>query len=120
MAFNSQSNTVAAALLANTAVKALVGTRVYQEQPPATAAFPCLAFAESQATAGSADNAVFANAVTFDIDAFATGSAWPLAEATITCMAGIGYTCTAAQSAGMVGDGTIHQVSMTFKQTKEV
>lgn len=117
---HSESDTVAATLLANTAVKTIVGTKVYQEQPPATAAFPCLAFAESQAPAGSADNAIFANSVTFDVEAFAVGSAWTLAEATTSCMVGIGYTCTAAHSAGMVGDGTIHQVSMTFKQTKEV
>lgn len=117
---HSESDTVGTALLADTAVAAIVGTKVYQEQPPATAAFPCLAFAESQSPAGSADNAVFANAVTFDMEAFAAGSAWPLAEAVMSCMAGIGYVCSAARSAGMVGDGTIHQVSMTFINTKEV
>ena len=117
---HSQSDTVAAALLIDTAVAAIVGTKVYQEQPPITAAFPCLVFAESQAPAGSADNAVFANSITFDIEAYSAGSAWPLAEAVTSCMAGIGYTCSAAQSAGIVGDGTIHQVSMTFINTKEV
>ena len=117
---HSQSDTVAAALLADTAVAAIVGTKVYQEQPPIAAAFPCLAFAESQAPAAVADNAIFANSVTFDMEAFAAGSAWSLAEAVISCMAGIGYTCSSVQSAGMVGDGTIHQVSMTFINSKEV
>ena len=116
---HSQSDTVGAALLADTAVAAIVGTKVYQEQPPATAAFPCVVYSESQSPAGTADNAVFANSVTFDIEAYSAGSAWPLAEAVINCMAGIGYTCSAAQSAGMVGDGTIHQISMTFINSKE-
>ena len=116
---HSQSDTVGAALLADTAVTASVGTKVYQEQAPITAAFPCVVYSESQAPAGSADNAVFANSVTFDIEAFAAGAAWPLAEAVISCMAGLGYTCSSAQSAGMVGDGTIHQVSMTFINSKE-
>ena len=113
---HSQSSTVGAALLAGLTATT---NRIYQEQAPVTASFPCVVYSESQAPAGHADNAVCANAVTFDMEAYSAGSAWPLAEAVINCMAGIGYTCSAAQSAGMVGDGTIHQISMTFINSKE-
>ena len=116
----SQSASIGAALLADSAVKAIVSTRVYQEEPPAKAVFPCLAYAESQTAAAAADNAIYANDVTFDIDAFAAGSAWTLATAITACMDGFGYLCSRAQSAGMVADGTIHQVSMTFTNIKEV
>lgn len=118
---HSESKTVADALLANAAVAAIVGEEIYQEDSPVMAKFPQLVYSESQSPAASADNAVYANSVIIDADAFAAGSAWPLAEAVISCMAVLGYICTRAQSAGMTGmSGTIHQVSMTFTNTKEV
>lgn len=111
----SVSTTIASALLANTTVAAIVGERVYMEEPPVSAKFPQLVYSESQSPAASADNAVIANSVAVDMDAYAVGSAWALAEATIACMAAQGYICSRTQSAGMTGaDGTIHQVSMTF------
>ena len=117
---HSESNTIGAALLANAAVAAVVGTKVYQEEPPAKAAFPCLAYSESQTPAAAADNAIIASTVTVDIDVFAAASAWSLAEKVTAAMSGIGYLCNRAQSAGMVGEGTTHQVSMTFTTLKEV
>ena len=117
----SQSKTVADALLADAAVSAIAGGNIYQEEAPAMAAFPRVVFAESQSPAVSADNAVVACTVTFDMEALAAPSAWPLAEAVILCMEKCGYMCGMAQSAGMTGpDGTIHQVSMKFTTIKEV
>lgn len=117
----SESKTVADALLADVAVAAIAGGKIYQEEAPAMAAFPRVVFAEAQSPAASADNAVVACTVTFDMEALAAPSAWPLAEAVILCMKKCGYVCNMAQSAGVTGpDGTIHQVSMKFTTIKEV
>lgn len=117
----SESKTVADALLADAAVAAIAGRNIYQEDAPAMAAFPRVVFAESQVPAASADNAVVACGVTFDMEALAAPSAWPLAEAVAACMATIGYSCNMTRSAGMTGpDGTIHQVSMKFTTMKGV
>lgn len=118
---HSESKTVADALLANAAVAAIVGEEIYQEDSPVMAKFPRIVYSESQSPAASADNTVIASAIIFDVDAFFVGSAWDLATAITTAMAVQGYICSRAQSAGMTGaDGTVHQVSMTFTNTKEV
>lgn len=108
------------ALLNDSAVSAIVGENVYQEESPVIAKFPQVVYSLSRAPSEFADNQSTANAFTLDVDAFCFRSAFELSAAVISCIESLGYICTREQSAGMTGaDGTVQQVSMTFTITKE-
>lgn len=114
----TQAGMVCAALLADAAVKNIIGTRVFRDMPPSEAAFPCVTYAESSSPALGADNAEVMTTVFFAMECWSKGSAWPLASAVASVMAGLGYVRDYAKDAGMAG--SVHQVSMKFKALKEV
>lgn len=112
-----ESSTVTAALLANSAVAAIIGTELYPDEPPDEAAFPCLTYAESNTPALGADNDEELVSIVFTMEAMVKKDAKPLAVAVAAVMKGLGYTRDYAQDAGM--SGVIHQVSMKFSTLKE-
>ena len=115
----SESETICAALLAAPDVSSIIGARLYPNEPPVTAVFPCAVYAVSETPAGSADNLEAATSVTVDMEAYQKGRAWPLENAIRSVMIGLGYVRVYSRDAGMVGNN-VHQVSMQFQNVKEV
>ena len=113
----SQTATVTAALLDDSTVAATIGTNIFVDSPPDEAAFPCLTYEEYLTPALAADNDEAAYTAQFNMEAYARKSAWALADAVESVMKSLGYVCGFKRSAGMVG--VMHQVSMTFTNTKE-
>ena len=115
----SDAETICAALLAAPEVSSIIGTRLYPNEPPERAVFPCAVYSESQIPAGSADNVEVATSITFDFEVYQSGRAWPLAIAVNDVMIGLGYVRVSVGDAGTVGNN-VHQVSMQFQNVKEV
>ena len=115
----SDAETICAALLAAPEVSSIIGTRLYPNEPPERAVFPCAVYSESQIPAGSADNAEVATSITFDFEVYQSGRAWPLAIAVNDVMISLGYVRVSVGDAGTVGNN-VHQVSMQFQNVKEV
>lgn len=110
--------TVCAALLADSAVKAVIGDNLFAESPPSEAAFPCVTYAESNAPALGADDAEILTSVFFNMECWSRSDAWPLAIKVNRVMAGLGYSRDSAQDAGSDING-LHQINLKFSTIKE-
>lgn len=113
------STAIVAALLANSAVSNIVGTKIFLEYPPTDAAFPCVTFSQSIQADTGADNLIKSQVVFFNVECWVrNGSAWALASAVETVFVAQGYVCQSAQDAPP--SGGLYQVIMKFQNTKEV
>lgn len=116
---NDYSAAVTTALVSSTPVYNIVGAKIFLEQPPTMADFPCVTFSQSVTPAGGADNLVYADNVIFNVECWVrNGSAWPLAKAVEAVFVQLGYVCRSAQDVPPLGG--IFQVSLQFQNVKEV